>query len=55
MAAGTPAMFPEAASCVLRGWGALRLATEHSFGGPYSKEKAEWMEEAVVQYFVENG
>lgn len=55
MAGGTPDTFPEAVSCILRGWGALRLATEQSFGGPYSQQKAEWLEDVVVQFFVENG
>ena len=31
------------------------MAVEHSFGGPESKEKAEWMVFAIDTWFKENG
>lgn len=33
----------------------MQVAVENGFGGAYSQEKAEWMVEAVEQYFQSNG
>lgn len=48
-------LFVEAVSVVLRGWPALRMVVDQSFGGPLSRQKAAWLEEVTAQWFWENG
>ena len=31
------------------------MAVDNSFGGPHSREKAVWLQEAVCQFFRDNG
>ena len=39
---------------ILKNWTALQLAVSQGAGGPQSKEIAQWMVDAVVQWFNEN-
>ncbi len=32
-----------------------QIAVDHGFGGACSQQKAEWMVDALQQYFTENG
>merc|ERR1712156_15798 len=47
-------IFSEAVRRILKSWTALQLAVEHSFGGPESTEKAEWLVYAIDTWFKEN-
>nr|XP_028567927.1 pre-rRNA-processing protein TSR2 homolog isoform X2 [Podarcis muralis] len=47
-------LFRKGVEAVLGSWPALQVAVENGFGGAYSQEKAEWMVEAVEQYFQSN-
>ncbi|XP_044299407.1 pre-rRNA-processing protein TSR2 homolog [Varanus komodoensis] len=50
----TRGLFSQAVEAVLGTWPVLQIAVENGFGGVYSQEKAEWMVEAVEQYFQSN-
>ncbi|XP_076805505.1 pre-rRNA-processing protein TSR2 homolog [Clavelina lepadiformis] len=39
---------------VLKSWTALQLAISHSFAGPYSNEKAQWLVGVIETFFKEN-
>ena len=41
-----------AVHCVLDNWQALSMAVEHSFGGQYSSEKAEWLKGVVCEFLT---
>lgn len=32
-----------------------QIAVDNGFGGAYSQQKAEWMVDALQQYFIDNG
>ncbi|KAI5933259.1 Pre-rRNA-processing protein TSR2 [Manis javanica] len=38
----------------LEAWPALQIAVENGFGGVHSQEKAEWLGDAVEEYFFRN-
>ena len=44
----------QAVERVLKGWQALRMAVDNSFGGSDSVEKAEWMVEVTGQFIWDN-
>ena len=48
-------VFSEAVRFVMENWPALKLAVEQGFGGAESLDKANWLIEAVIQIFHENG
>ena len=39
---------------LLKSWTALQLAVSHSFAGPHSKEKAQWLVGVIEAFFKEN-
>jgi hypothetical protein len=41
-----------AVSCLLDNWQALSMAVEHSFGGQYSSEKAEWLKGVMCEFLT---
>ena len=41
-----------AVNCVLDNWQALSMAVEHSFGGQYSSEKAEWLKAVMCDFLT---
>ncbi|NP_001089467.1 uncharacterized protein LOC734518 [Xenopus laevis] len=47
-------LFSEAIKAVLGSWPVLQIAVENGFGGSHSQEKAEWMADAIDQYFNSN-
>ncbi|KAI1892993.1 hypothetical protein AGOR_G00139220 [Albula goreensis] len=47
-------VFAEAVKAVLETWPVLQIAVDNGFGGVYSQQKAEWMVDAVQQYFHQN-
>ncbi|XP_078596488.1 pre-rRNA-processing protein TSR2 homolog [Branchiostoma floridae x Branchiostoma japonicum] len=47
-------IFRDSVKSVLDGWTVLQLAVHHGFGGVHSAAKAEWMVDAVSQWFQEN-
>ncbi|XP_048872800.1 pre-rRNA-processing protein TSR2 homolog isoform X2 [Brienomyrus brachyistius] len=47
-------VFTEALRAVLETWPVLQIAVDNGFGGVYSKQKADWMVDAVQQYFQQN-
>lgn len=48
-------LFAEAVSCVFREWQALRIIVDNMFGGPHTKEKAQWLEEVTTGFVSSNG
>ena len=48
-------VFREAVSVVFGEWRALQLAVEQQFGGPDSREKAQWLEAVTVDFLRDNG
>ena len=46
--------FYTSCDAILKNWTALQLAVSQEVGGPQSKEIAQWMVDAVVQWFTEN-
>ncbi|XP_072537486.1 pre-rRNA-processing protein TSR2 homolog [Salminus brasiliensis] len=50
----TRELFREGVSAVLHTWPVLQIAVDNGFGGVYSQQKAEWMVDAVQQYFHDN-
>ena len=46
--------FHSSVDAILKNWTALQLAVSQGAGGPQSKAIADWMVEAVVQWFSEN-
>ncbi|XP_033863141.3 pre-rRNA-processing protein TSR2 homolog [Acipenser ruthenus] len=50
----TRELFAEGIRAVLGTWPALQIAVENGFGGAFSQQKAEWMVDAVQQYFSDN-
>ena len=44
----------QAVERVLKGWQALRMAVDNSFGGADSVEKAEWMVEVTGEFVWDN-
>ncbi|XP_062855289.1 pre-rRNA-processing protein TSR2 homolog [Trichomycterus rosablanca] len=47
-------VFTEAVRVVLEAWPVLQIAVDNGFGGVYSQQKADWMVDAVQQYFHDN-
>ncbi|KAI5610504.1 pre-rRNA-processing protein TSR2-like [Silurus asotus] len=47
-------VFSEAVRAVLETWPVLQIAVDNGFGGLYSRQKADWMADAVQQYFHDN-
>ncbi|KAJ8265087.1 hypothetical protein COCON_G00141860 [Conger conger] len=47
-------LFTKAVKAVLETWPVLQIAVDNGFGGIYSQQKADWMVDAVQQYFHEN-
>ncbi|KAJ8393498.1 hypothetical protein AAFF_G00059710 [Aldrovandia affinis] len=47
-------LFTEAVRAVLETWPVLQIAVDNGFGGVYSQQKADWMVDAVQQYFHQN-
>ncbi|GAA6088902.1 pre-rRNA-processing protein TSR2 homolog [Tachysurus ichikawai] len=47
-------VFTEAVRAVLETWPVLQIAVDNGFGGVYSQQKADWMVDAVQQYFHDN-
>ncbi|KAG9270065.1 pre-rRNA-processing protein TSR2 homolog [Astyanax mexicanus] len=50
----TRELFGEGVRAVLHTWPVLQIAVDNGFGGAYSQQKAEWMVDAVQQYFHDN-
>ncbi|XP_076860159.1 pre-rRNA-processing protein TSR2 homolog [Brachyhypopomus gauderio] len=50
----TREVFTEAVRAVLETWPVLQIAVDNGFGGAHSQQKAEWMVDAVQQYFYDN-
>ncbi|XP_044539317.1 pre-rRNA-processing protein TSR2 homolog isoform X2 [Gracilinanus agilis] len=47
-------LFGAGVRAVLEAWPALQIAVENSFGGVHSREKAQWLEGVVEDYFLQN-
>lgn len=52
---GQSHLFSQAVSTVMKEWQALKIAVDNAFGGPYSQEKALWLEEVTVDFMCNNG
>lgn len=50
----TKLCFNDAVSKLCQSWDVLQHAVEANFGGIHSKEKAEWLETVIAQFFVDN-
>ncbi|XP_058147048.1 pre-rRNA-processing protein TSR2 homolog [Dasypus novemcinctus] len=48
------ALFGAGVRAALEAWPALQIAVENGFGGAHSLEKAEWLGNAVEEYFIRN-
>ncbi|XP_003420417.2 pre-rRNA-processing protein TSR2 homolog [Loxodonta africana] len=48
------ALFGAGVRAALEAWPALQIAVENGFGGVHSQEKAEWLGDAVQEYFSRN-
>ncbi|XP_072223851.1 pre-rRNA-processing protein TSR2 homolog [Leuresthes tenuis] len=47
-------LFKEGVRAVLHTWPVLQIAVDNGFGGVYGQQKADWMVDAVQQYFHDN-
>uniref|UniRef100_W5NBA2 Pre-rRNA-processing protein TSR2 homolog n=1 Tax=Lepisosteus oculatus TaxID=7918 RepID=W5NBA2_LEPOC len=47
-------VFAEGVRAVLETWPVLQIAVDNGFGGAHSRQKADWMVDAVQQYFHDN-
>ncbi|XP_018608497.1 pre-rRNA-processing protein TSR2 homolog [Scleropages formosus] len=47
-------LFAESVRAVLETWPVLQIAVDNGFGGFYSQQKADWLVDAVQQFFQEN-
>ncbi|KAK1801080.1 hypothetical protein P4O66_022795 [Electrophorus voltai] len=54
LTSSTREAFTEAVRAVLETWPVLQIAVDNGFGGAYSPQKAEWMVDALQQYFYDN-
>ena len=45
--------YKSAASELFNKWQALVMAVQHSFGGQYSSEKAEWLKGVTCDYILQ--
>ncbi|KAL2103443.1 hypothetical protein ACEWY4_000311 [Coilia grayii] len=54
LVASTRELFTEGVRAVLETWPVLQIAVDNGFGGVYSQQKADWMVDAVQQYFHDN-
>ncbi|KTG46642.1 hypothetical protein cypCar_00009529 [Cyprinus carpio] len=54
LVSSTRELFAEAVRAVLETWPVLQIAVDNGFGGAHSQQKAEWMVEALQQYFIDN-
>ncbi|XP_073674695.1 pre-rRNA-processing protein TSR2 homolog [Garra rufa] len=54
LTSSTRELFSAAVRAVLDTWPVLQIAVDNGFGGAYSQQKAEWMVDALQQYFIEN-
>ncbi|KAK3565960.1 hypothetical protein QTP86_023368, partial [Hemibagrus guttatus] len=54
LVSSTREVFSEAVRAVLETWPVLQIAVDNGFGGVYSQQKADWMVDAVQQYFHDN-
>ncbi|XP_012681589.2 pre-rRNA-processing protein TSR2 homolog [Clupea harengus] len=50
----TRELFTEGVRAVLETWPVLQIAVDNGFGGVYGQQKADWMVDAVQQYFHDN-
>ncbi|KAM6170432.1 pre-rRNA-processing protein TSR2 homolog [Rhynchocyon petersi] len=48
------ALFGAGVRAALEAWPALQIAVDNGFGGVHSREKAEWLVDAVQEYFIHN-
>nr|AAH92688.1 Dt1p1a10l protein [Danio rerio]AAI65180.1 Dt1p1a10l protein [Danio rerio] len=55
LSSSTREVFSEAVRAVLETWPVLQIAVDNGFGGAFSQQKAEWMVDALQQYFTDNG
>ena len=44
--------YRSAVNCIFDNWQALSMAVEHSFGGQYSSEKAEWLKGVMCEFLT---
>ncbi|XP_051525173.1 pre-rRNA-processing protein TSR2 homolog [Myxocyprinus asiaticus] len=54
LTSSTRELFIAAIRAVLETWPVLQIAVDNGFGGAYSQQKAEWMVDALQQYFNDN-
>ncbi|XP_028848548.1 pre-rRNA-processing protein TSR2 homolog [Denticeps clupeoides] len=54
LSAAAREVFTEGVKAVLEAWPVLQIAVDNGFGGVYSQQKADWMVDAVQQYFSDN-
>ena len=47
-------LFYQCIQGILKSWTALQLAVSHSFAGPHSSEKAQWLVGVIETFFKEN-
>lgn len=50
--AGKVESYRRAVNCVFDNWQALSMAVEHSFGGQYSSQKAEWLKGVMCEFMT---
>jgi hypothetical protein len=48
-------IFMNSVRFILGNWPAVRVSVEQCFGGQYSSEKERWLQEVIVNVFMENG
>ena len=48
-------IFMNSVQFVLGNWPAVRVSVEQCFGGQYSKEKEQWLQDVIFNVFMENG
>ena len=51
---GDVTLFYRCVQGMMKSWTALQLAVSHSFAGPHSEEKAQWLIGVVESFFNEN-
>ncbi len=44
-------LFPRGVRAALQNWDALRAAVDGGWGGQYTTEKVEWLEDVIVKMF----
>lgn len=48
-------LLDSAVAKMIREWHVIQVAVDNDFGGPQTKEKAQWLEEVTSQYLTDNG